>query len=290
MNRADADETRAGADKAYAALLGWGADAKGGALVRAADAGHGRTVKRLLEAGVDPDTLSIWPPIEEDLAVYGYATEYSDTALVCAATNGHEGIVRQLLTDTGAARVDKPNSCGYTPLMVAAQSGGEGATDILGLLLEAGADKYKQNHDGETALSLMMQRGSCESAKSLLVKVIIDADKQSEYGLPALMDAAMMTGGGVGCVDEARLLLEADADVNKPNSGGYTALMLAAQHENEEAALEPARMLLEAGADVNKPIQDGVTALMLARRCGNEDTQRLACAHTDRAVDALAQD
>ena len=59
----------------------------------------------------------------------------------------------------------------------------------------------------------------------------------------------------------ARALLEAKADPNKAEDGGFTALMWCCQKGNELCA----RALLEAEADPNKATDDGFTALITAR-------------------------
>ena len=67
------------------------------------------------------------------------------TALVDAATWGHEHCVRTLLA--AGAEIDIPHREGWTALMIASQ---EGRMDAVRLLLEAGADVHLTTEHGGT--------------------------------------------------------------------------------------------------------------------------------------------
>lgn len=68
------------------------------------------------------------------------------------------------------------------------------------------------------------------------------------------------SGRFAGHAGVVKLLVEANALVDKANQKGTTALMLATQGENGEVV----GILLSAGADVSKRNNEGVDALMLA--------------------------
>ena len=74
---------------------------------------------------------------------------------------------------------------------------------------------------------------------------------------------------GARTVEEVRQALRAGADANKQDEGGWTALMVAAQHGGEHGA-GMVRLLVDAGADGNKQNENGWTALMYAARYGGE--------------------
>ncbi|HET6231002.1 MAG TPA: ankyrin repeat domain-containing protein [Longimicrobiaceae bacterium] len=66
-------------------------------------------------------------------------------------------------------------------------------------------------------------------------------------------------------VEDVRLLLDAGADVNDRQHGGYTALHSAAMHGDDEMV----SLLLDRGADPALPADDGKTAADFARTAGH---------------------
>src|SRR5579864_5699698 len=71
-----------------------------------------------------------------------------------------------------------------------------------------------------------------------------------------------------------RLFIEAGMDVNKPESSGYTPLMIAAWNGNSDAA----KLLLEKGAALNAALADGRTALQVANERQHADVAKLLVA------------
>src|SRR5271166_2034737 len=115
------------------------------ALITAIEEGRVDRVRTLLQQGANPNTL----------------TGDGWSALLTAA-RGPASIVR-LLVDHGA----DPNvatSRGYTPLMRAA---GHGADEIVGILLEAGADLSPVDNEGQSALDIAYSMRFPQTAKIL---------------------------------------------------------------------------------------------------------------------------
>ena len=165
------------------------------------------------------------PTVRRD-SVPGHANNNFDqlkTSLNRAINNEDHKAIKQCLTDI--LSTDKINESltrnGDTALIVAA---GKGHTDIVELLVGAGADVNKADKIGLTALMYAVQDGHADIMK-LLFKARADVNQADSGGLTALMLAAE-----VGDMDIVRLLLEAGADVNKADNDGLTALMLAAKH------------------------------------------------------------
>jgi ankyrin repeat protein len=87
------------------------------------------------------------------------------TALHYAAASGNEDILRRLLAS--GARVDavSPAASGaYTPLMMAAREGQDGAGLIL---IGAGADRRRKNSEGLDAIELAERAGKPRVARAL---------------------------------------------------------------------------------------------------------------------------
>lgn len=71
-----------------------------------------------------------------------------------------------------------------------------------------------------------------------------------------------------------RLFVEAGMDVNKPDSSGFTPLMIAAWNGNAEAA----KLLLDHGANLTAVMADGRTAIRIAQERGHGDLSNLLAA------------
>ncbi len=110
-----------------------------------------------------------------------------DTAIMKACRNCHAVDVVAFLLEKGANINDKPyrDTIDQTPLIIAAFNG---CTDIVRMLLDAGADIHHRNDQGENALISAAQEGN---------------------------------------IDVVKVLLEAGADVTQTNADGETALSLA---------------------------------------------------------------
>lgn len=93
---------------------------------------------------------------------------YGGTALIPAAHHGHVETVRILLGT--AIDIDHVNNLGWTALLetVILGDGGPVHTDILRLLVEAGADVNIPDRNGVTALAHARSRGFAAMADSLM--------------------------------------------------------------------------------------------------------------------------
>lgn len=120
--------------------------------------------------------------------------------------------------------------------------------------------------DGQTALHLAVQMGSC-SCCSLLIEADANMDSavRSFDDLSPLQLAAVLTNLKV-----LELLLQSNADTEK-SAGFATPLYLAASNNN----LQSVRCLIEFAADVNKPTTGGSTPLFTAARKGHMELCRL---------------
>ena len=96
---------------------------------------------------------------------------------------------------------------------------------------------------------------------SCVLEAKADVDRPDNEGFTPLMSSCQ-TGHDL-C---ARALLEAKADLEKQTAKGFTALMLSAQNGHDLCA----RALLEAKADLEKQTAQGSTALILSCQNGHD--------------------
>ncbi|HUS04995.1 MAG TPA: ankyrin repeat domain-containing protein, partial [Bryobacteraceae bacterium] len=166
----------------------------------------------------------------------------------------------RLLIGRGAKVNAVSTLTGRTPLLIAA--GQPGATPIVKLLLEKGADPKVRDRDGQTTILRAAYNGDAETMKLLLARGV-DVNARAR-GTTALLDAINRNDGVI--VD---LLLAHGADATAQDDDGFGALVSATSY----ADLTIFRKLIAKGADPKLRGSSGVD-LMLAAAAS--DTSRPA--------------
>ena len=161
----------------------------------------------------------------------------------------HTEIIKLLI----AAGADVNAKCrtGSTALVYAARYGNK---EIVKLLITAGADVNAKGSivdDGRTALMVAAAKGNTEMAK-LLIDAGADVNAKDNGDCTALNWAI-----DIGHTEIAKLLIAAGANVNAKNFIGWTMLMKATIYGHTKIV----KLLLTAGADVNAKTNIGMTAL-----------------------------
>jgi uncharacterized protein len=112
-----------------------------------------------------------------------------------------------------------------------------------------GADLSVRAGDGFTTLHLAAYFGGADAVRAILARgANPDADAVNAFQLRPIHSAV-----AVSDIESARVLLQAGADPNVHQRGGYTPLHTAAHAEHFELA----RLLLEHGADCNLADDEG---------------------------------
>ncbi|MES2604673.1 MAG: ankyrin repeat domain-containing protein [Pseudomonadota bacterium] len=182
--------------------------------------GNAALVERLLRAEAKADTQN----------------DYGSSPMVEAATHANLEVL-ELLLDAGAD-VESPNPEGQTALMAVARTGSLEAAELL---LEHGANiNAAETWGGQTALMWAAARQQPAMVKLLIAKGA-EIDKRA-------IDRNW----------ERRVTSE--PRVKEMFQGGFTALLYGVREE----CLECVKTLLDAGADINKPDPDNVSPLIMA--------------------------
>lgn len=124
----------------------------------------------------DPVTIAAVANDEETLALLlrlgasarNVTSPYDGTALIAAAHLGHVGVVQQLIA--AGAPLDHINNLHWTALIeaVVLGDGGRNHTEIVRLLMAAGANPALGDRDGNTPLKLARARGYMQMERLLL--------------------------------------------------------------------------------------------------------------------------
>lgn len=168
------------------------------------------------------------------------------TPLSKAAGRGHLGIVKLLLETIDVSYVNvRETELKRTALHRAAYNG---RTEVVELLLQAGADALVQGEDGKTPLALCGQGWAKNKSGNWepVIEALIDHDQETARTESGLIFTAAIKGN----THVIEKLLGAGAPSNQQDEHGWTPLQLARQYGN----IDTAKFLSQRGAEVgSKP-------------------------------------
>ncbi|XP_011306875.1 ankyrin repeat domain-containing protein 50 isoform X2 [Fopius arisanus] len=206
---------------------------------------------------VSPIDESPGEPLTELLGESGdinQADSCGRTVLHTLAADGNASLLELALAACPQAKLEATDRHGQTPLNLAAR---HGYTDVVRVLLAAGASADHADCDGWTALRAAAWGGHTQVVEMLL-----------EYG--AMVDCAdwdqrtaLRAAAWGGHEDIVKALLQHGADVNRTDDEGRTALIAAAYMGHSEIV----EHLLDFGAKIDHADSDGRTALSVAALC-----------------------
>jgi uncharacterized protein len=197
------------------------------------------------------------------------ANRYGVTPLSLACINGNAAMIEKLLK-AGA----DPNTAGEeneTALMTVARTGNVEAAKVL--LAHGAKVDTREDWHGETALMwaaaqqhpAMMRELIAHGADVNAISTVVKWDRQTtaeprEKWLPLGGFTPLLFSAREGCLECAKVLAEAHANLNQPDPDGITPMINAIINGHYDVA----GFLLEKGADPNLADKTGRTALYAA--------------------------
>ena len=179
--------------------------------------------------------------------------ENETTDIYIASKNNHFSLVSAY-----GAEPNVSTNNGWTPLMIASQSG---HADVVELLLDKNVPINAQNKNGKTAVYIASQNGHF-SVVSTLLNNGAESNITTNNGWTPLMIASQNGHG-----DVVELLLEKNVPVNTQYTDGMTAVYIASQNGHSSVV----STLLNNGAEPNITTNNGWTPLMIASQNGHQD-------------------
>ena len=182
----------------------------------------------LLDAAKEEDTEKVKILIEQKVELN--ATDDEGRTALLVATYNHDVHTVKTLLDAGAdvnLQDNMQNNCFL-------YAGAEGYIDILRLANEAGADPTITNRYGGTALIPASERGHVEMVEVLLTETKVDVNHVNRLGWTALMEAVILSDGGIQQQEIIKILLSHGADQSITDNDGITPL----QHAKDKGYLE----------------------------------------------------
>ena len=259
-----------GQHKALELLVKAGADFKSGEfdphdddinftfpVIKAADFGHTRCLRVLLENGSDPCA-----ECKQGSALY-LASNECDFVEIC-----------QLLLEKGA----NPNQYYPDKEMLLLRALGSASVDLVRILIKHGAlvNSVDTNKDTEYKSPICFAVSECSTE---MVALLLDSGASVNFEDEESEPPLFVAGHRTLDLEKAGLLIAKGANVNwKRSSDGWTTLHAAYDLP------EFVTVLLTNGADINSMSKDG-TVLMMAARWDYPDTIKILLGHTNPKPD-----
>lgn len=182
------------------------------------------------------------------------------TALMKAAWNGHDEVVRKLIAH--GADIDAQDLEGCTALFYAVIMSNHSTVELL---LNAGAKSDIKTNRNATALMHAISGSDNQSAK-LLIDSGADIHVQNSEGENVLMMACQRNQ-----IAMAERLIGLGADVNAQDKNGNSVLMVMAHELWSKNQREILEMLLNTDIDITLTNNTGKTAMSIARDDDRDD-------------------
>lgn len=206
---------------------------------------------RMIDAVKAGDADGLRGILESDPQAAGAREDGGDSPVMIALYHGRRDLAELILA--------------HGRLPDGAEAAALGDVDRLRAALDAEPGLVTRfTNDGWTLLHLAGFFGHVEAVRLLLER----GSDANVFSINAMRNTPLHAGlaGPLG-IDGVRLLVEAGADVNARQHGGYTALHAAAQN----GRIEIVDLLLDRGADPNAATEDGRRPVDFARERGHAE-------------------
>lgn len=188
--------------------------------------------------------------------------------LIEASEKGDLNTVKQLISK-GFDLNSQNKDTGVTPLMQASLFG---HVDVVGYLLNHGADPNKKDAYGNNALDNAIYNESSLNKDVLAITKIVASLISAGVNVSHVVEGEhsastpLIEATNNGYSDIVKMLIKAGADPNLSGNDGKTPLMYAALRGHEDII----NALISSGADPNKLSSEGKTALVFAIEGGHQ--------------------
>ena len=153
--------------------------------------------------------------------------------------------------------INVPDSMGLTALHLATKRGNK---EIVGILLQNGADPNLPSQDRKTALHLAMRVEKATFFRSLEIRDIVPESENKNLTSPSIEPVTRETE------EIVTLLLGKGADVKAVDDDGWSSIHCAAASSNRRIL----QLLLEKGADIEAETDNQLRPLHFAAQSGSE--------------------
>ncbi len=168
------------------------------------------------------------------------AQDANGRTAIMAATHRNQVATVKALIEAGAD-INIQDKRKDNPFLYA---GAEGLLDVLKLLIAAHADTKLTNRYGGTALIPASERGHVAVVETLLTQTDVAVNHVNNLGWTALLEAIILSDGGVKHQQIVQLLIDHGADVNLPDKDGVRPL----QHAQTRGFTAIEQLLIKANA------------------------------------------
>jgi ankyrin repeat protein len=209
---------------------------------------------------------------------------HNNTPLHNAAYKGNQDVIELLISK--GADVNLQNDTGQTPLYGALKYQN---SEIVELLINKSADVKIKDNDANTPLHIAAETGSRPIVQLLIDKgAVINSENNSgetpvmcafknnkksivELLVSSGADTSLNFAAYIGDLEKMKSFIESGADINLPDTDGYTPLQRAAQN----GYINIAQLLIENGAMIDSKGAIGRTALHEACKNGQKEIVEL---------------